>query len=239
MSCSDHALQDEKPTLSISTLPPTEDGLPDEINRLASTFPHGPSQLQIIDLQDLIQSYLPPWPRARELRELYLEQAPWFFGAVTQRQLYDEVFPLFYEEAAEEARARIANGFVGSAEAFNLPIPGTTHASSHELALMLVVFCFGALTDATLPAAPNNVEAQRYYQLTRAALSLEPVMDRPPSIATVQVLSLMAIYQVRLVRGGQPANRIPSDNCRAWSPTSTASRRLGRSWDSVRSSRRV
>ncbi|KAI0708422.1 hypothetical protein C8Q76DRAFT_627233 [Earliella scabrosa] len=187
--------EDEKPTLSISTLPPTEDGLPDEINRLASTFPHGPSQLQIIDLQDLIQSYLPPWPRARELRELYLEQAPWFFGAVTQRQLYDEVFPLFYEEAAEEARARIANGFVGSAEAFNLRIPGTTHASSHELALMLVVFCFGALTDATLPAAPNNVEAQRYYQLTRAALSLEPVMDRPPSIATVQVLSLMAIYQ--------------------------------------------
>lgn len=61
---------------------------------------------------------------------------------------------------------------------------------------MLVVFCFGALTDARLPAAPHNREAERYYQLARAALSLEPVLDRPPSVATVQVLSLMAIYQV-------------------------------------------
>lgn len=105
------------------------------------------------------------------------------------------MFPAFYEEAAEEVRARAALG--ASSEAFNLPIPGkSTLASSHELALMLVVFCYGALTDPNLPAAPHNAEAERYYQLTRAALSLEPVMDRPPSIATVQVLSLMGIYQV-------------------------------------------
>lgn len=195
----DSPLQDEKPSLAISTLSqpsPGQSNLPEEIQRLASSFPHGPPEVPIFDLQDIIQGYLPPWPRARQLRDLYLEQAPWFFGAVTQRQLYDEVFPLFYEEAAEEARARLTGGFVGSAEGFNLPIPSVTHASSHELALMLVVFCFGALTDATLPPAPHNLEAEKYYQLTKAALSLEPVMDRAPSIATVQVLSLMAIYQV-------------------------------------------
>ncbi|KAI0767708.1 hypothetical protein C8Q74DRAFT_1318239 [Fomes fomentarius] len=190
--------EDEKPSLAISTLSHSSSGqsnLPEEIQRLASSFPHGPPEVPIFDPQDIIQGYLPPWPRARQLRDLYLEQAPWFFGAVTQRQLYDEVFPLFYEEAAEEARARRTGGFVGSAEGFNLPIPSVTHASSHELALMLVVFCFGALTDATLPPAPHNLEAEKYYQLTKAALSLEPVMDRAPSIATVQVLSLMAIYQ--------------------------------------------
>ena len=166
--------------------------------------------MPILDLQDLIAGYLPPWPRAVQLRELYLEQAPWFFGAVTRAQLYDEVFPLFYEEALDERRRAHAqsasNGLGASAEAFDLPQKGTAggtgaaHASSHELALMFVVFCFGALTDATLRPAPHNEEAERYYQLTRAALSLEPVMDRPPSVATVQVMSLMGIYMVRAFR---------------------------------------
>ena len=94
--------QDDKPSLTISTLSRQAStvhlGLPDEVNRLASTFPHGPPEFPVIDLQEIIQGYLPAWPRARELRELYLEQAPWFFGAVTQRQLVDEVFPLFYED---------------------------------------------------------------------------------------------------------------------------------------------
>jgi hypothetical protein len=46
-----------------------------------------------------------------------------------------------------------------------------------------------------LPAAPDNPDAEQYFELTRAALSLEPVLERPPSVATVQTLSLMAIYQ--------------------------------------------
>lgn len=206
-------VQDEKPQLSLSTLSHTAHAHPDlplELNRLAATFPSGPTNLPIYDLQDLMQGYLPDWQRATELRDLYLEQAPWFFGAVTQRQLDDEVLPLFYEEAADALRARVqmgssaagaGKGALGtSAEAFNLP-GASTQSSSHDMALMLVVFCFGALTDPTLPPAPNNEEAARYYQLTRAALSLEPVLDRPPSVTTVQALSLMGIYQVRSSAG--------------------------------------
>ena len=60
-----------------------------------------------------------------------------------------------------------------------------------------MVFCFGALTDPILPPAPYNVEAEQYFQLTRAAMNVEPVIDRPPSVVTVQTLSLMGIYQVR------------------------------------------
>ncbi|TBU26314.1 fungal-specific transcription factor domain-containing protein [Dichomitus squalens] len=196
---SESLLIDDKPQLSISTLSrpsPGNPDLPPEMNRLASTFPHGPPEVPIYDLQDLISGYLPPWHRAVQLRELYLDQAPWFFGAVTQRQLYEEVFPLFYEEAQEELHNLRGGRLGASPDAFNLPQTGaaTPHASSHELALMFVVFCFGALTDATLPPAPHNREAERYYQLTKAALSLEPVLDRPPSVATVQVLSLMGIY---------------------------------------------
>ncbi|KAI0356832.1 hypothetical protein OH77DRAFT_1588729 [Trametes cingulata] len=198
---SESLLLDEKPHLALSTLSRSSSAHPDlphELNRLAATFPSGPSDLPIYDLQELMQGYLPPWQRAAQLRDLYLEQAPWFFGAVTQRQLDEEVLPLFYEEAAEEMRARVQMGASvspsGAAEAFNLPVQGV-HPSSHDLALMFVVFCFGALTDASLPPAPHNAEAARYYQLARAALSLEPVLDRPPSVTTVQTLSLMGIYQ--------------------------------------------
>ncbi|KAI0372583.1 hypothetical protein BV20DRAFT_1015373 [Pilatotrama ljubarskyi] len=204
---SESLLQDEKPQLALSTLSRTSSAHPDlppELNRLAATFPSGPADLPVYTLQDLMQGYLPPWQRAAQLRDLYLEQAPWFFGAVTQRQLDEEVLPLFYEEAANEVRARIqmgasvspgTGGALGSsAQAFDLPAPGV-QPSSHDLALMFVVFCFGALTDASLPPAPHNDEATRYYQLTRAALSLEPVLDRPPSVTTVQTLSLMGIYQ--------------------------------------------
>ena len=206
-------LQDDKPQLSISTLAGSSTNHPDlppEINQLAATFPHGPPEVPIYDLQDLVSGYLPQYERAVQLRDLYLEQAPWFFGAVTQRQLFEEIFPLFYEQA----RTDLARGqFGASAEAFNLQQAagaGLPHASSHELALMFVVFCFGALTDPELPPAPHNEEAARYYQLTRAALSLEPVMDRPPSVATVQVLSLMGIYMVRVFAAAVCGRRVDS-----------------------------
>jgi Fungal specific transcription factor domain len=61
--------------------------------------------------------------------------------------------------------------------------------------LLFVIFCFGSLTDMALPSAPDNPEAEQYYQLTKAALTLEPVLERPPSVATVQALALMAIYE--------------------------------------------
>ena len=182
--------------------------LPDNLTALSRSFPLTSTApaLALIDLQELMEEYLPPWPRAQQLCALYLEQAPWFFGAVTERQLNEEVLPLFYEEAADEVRARIHMGATAgssgpgklgnSAEAFHLPT-ANTQPTAHDLALIFVVFCFGALTDPTLPPAPHNVEATRYYQLTRASLSLEPVLDRSPSMTTVQTLSLMGIYQVR------------------------------------------
>lgn len=73
--------------------------------------------------------------------------------------------------------------------------PQATKGTAHELALLFVIFCFGALTDMELPPAPDNPEADHYYQLTKAALALEPVLERPPSVSTVQTLSLMGIYE--------------------------------------------
>ncbi|KAH7912868.1 fungal-specific transcription factor domain-containing protein [Hygrophoropsis aurantiaca] len=159
------------------------------VKHLSKSFPLAPVFNDDVDLNYLVEHHLPPWHRARQLVELYLSQAPWFFGAVTQRQLVEEVLPSWYMEATD------------------LVPPGTVAPNSsdsgdessgkgpHELALLFVVFCFGALTDHALPAAPDNEEADMYFKLTRAALNLEPVLDRPPSVATVQTLALLAIYQ--------------------------------------------
>ncbi|KAI0032055.1 fungal-specific transcription factor domain-containing protein, partial [Vararia minispora EC-137] len=151
--------------------------LPRAVTELAGSFPDSRTQhLGVCSLE----SYLPPWDRASALCALYLYQAPWFFGAVRERQLNEELLPLFYGEA--DARA------LGSAG----PLPSAT---PHDLALLFVILCYGSLVDDSLPAAPDNPEAERYYLLTRAALALDPVTDQPPSVSTVQALSLMGIYQ--------------------------------------------
>jgi hypothetical protein len=177
-----------------------------EIDALADAFPAAPLSLEnTSNLQMLITEHLPEWPRARVLCDLYLEQAPWFFGAIAHRQLLEEILPLFYGEAmdlqrtdgsspsSQGSQGSPAPTLVVSSSAFSRP--SDSGATAHELALLFVVFCFGALTDPELPTAPNNVEAETYYRLTRAALNLEPVLDRPPSVATVQTLSMMGIYQ--------------------------------------------
>ncbi|KAG1769830.1 hypothetical protein EDD22DRAFT_868114 [Suillus occidentalis] len=162
--------------------------LPSNVNLLSKSFPLAPVFNDEVDLNYLIQNYLPPWHRARHLSELYLQQAPWFFGAVTKRQLMEENLPLWYAEASDLI-------YLGSVAP---PMTSGNDALSkgpHDLALMFVIFCFGALTDHRLPPAPDNEEADMYFKLTRAALNLEPVLDRPPSVATIQTLALLAIYQ--------------------------------------------
>lgn len=53
--------------------------------------------------------------------------------------------------------------------------------------------------DPGLPAAPHNTEASQYFDITKAALNLVPILDENPSVSTVQALSLMGIYQVLIV----------------------------------------
>ncbi|KAJ6588531.1 fungal-specific transcription factor domain-containing protein [Mycena capillaripes] len=164
------------------------------IASFASSFPFS-SGAPGIDLDSLIGK-LPPYAEARRLCELYLDQAPWFFGAVTRDQVTDEILPLWFPDEAPRQALRDAS-----------PPPA---GSAHDLALLYVIFCFGALGDTALPfPASQNARASEdlqanssgprdsefYYRLTKAALTLEPVLEGPPSVATVQALALMAIYE--------------------------------------------
>lgn len=195
----------------------------------------------MMDFEELIDKFLPPWPRAAQLRDLYLEQAPWFFGAVTGRQLCDELLPMFYSEAEQtnlQAKAPATPSTPSSSVTFQLPRKSdvrniSDNASPHDLALLFVVFCFGALTDPVLPAAPHNTEAAHYFDITKAALNLVPVLDGNPSVSTVQTLSLMGIYQVLLLPLFE-ARRLYLDELfllyRGWSLTKTVSKLLGPTW---------
>ncbi|KAF8495572.1 fungal-specific transcription factor domain-containing protein [Russula emetica] len=156
-----------------SILGDTPYALPLPVLEVSASFPDASIRLPLYALE----AYLPSWSRASQLCDLYLEQAPWFFGAVKARQLHEELLPLYYVEARPQGT------------------PPPTVPTPHDLALLFVIFCFGAVTDDTLPPAPGNVEADRFYTLTRAAIALTPPTDRPPSVCTVQAFSLMAIYQ--------------------------------------------
>lgn len=179
-----------------------------EVANLASTFPLASSIYRPgIDVDHIVNSYLPTWQEATRLSQLYLEQAPWFFGAVTRRQLEEELLPTWYKEAPRPTNPATPGGLPASAASPAASVSSNGHSdhhapsspiskgNAHDLALLFVIFCFGSLTDMAMPPAPENPEAEHYYQITKACLTIEPVLERPPSVSTVQTLSLMAIYE--------------------------------------------
>ncbi|KAJ7077801.1 fungal-specific transcription factor domain-containing protein [Mycena crocata] len=165
------------------------------IASFTSSFPFSSGGMAGIDL-DYLTGRLPSYTESLRLCDLYLAQAPWFFGAVTRDQLTDEILPLWFPEEAPRQTSR----------GMSPPPIGT----AHDLALVYVIFCFGALGDTSLPFPTSHNTAavddfqpssdglhdcEYYYRLTKASLTLEPVLEGPPSVATVQTLALMGIYE--------------------------------------------
>ncbi|KAJ6463916.1 hypothetical protein C8R45DRAFT_503300 [Mycena sanguinolenta] len=140
--------------------------LPPEINQFCNAFPFTPPGIPKNSVQETIETFLPPIERAVVLCETFLEHLSWMFHIVSRRQLIDELIPAIYKQV------RVAYG-------------------PHELAVLLITLGIGALVDLNLQ--PYNLEAQHYYRLTRAALSLQSVMTEP-SIVTIKTLHLMSIY---------------------------------------------
>jgi len=62
---------------------------------------------------------------------------------------------------------------------------------SHKMAILFMVFAMGSLLD--LDKAPQSIEAARYYQLGRAALSLDSILEHQ-TIPAIQALILMCHF---------------------------------------------
>ncbi|EGN96940.1 hypothetical protein SERLA73DRAFT_75787 [Serpula lacrymans var. lacrymans S7.3] len=144
--------------------------LPQKVVMFSHAFPFTPMG-PVAEVRELIEGQLPSWERARYLSESYLDGAAWLFRGVNRDQLMDEILPVYYSSSSVK--------------------PVEEHNSAHELALLFVVFAVGALVDLT--QEPGNVEAEHYHQIARAAICLQPVLEKP-SLTTIQALHLLSVY---------------------------------------------
>lgn len=144
--------------------------LPQEIRMISQGFPLTPVG-STAAVRGMIERQLPNWDRASYLTQTYCDQAGWLFHNVSKEQIMEELLPIYYSNGPPKA----TDG----------------NKSSHELALLFLVFAIGALVD--LEQDPGNAEAERYHQIARAAICLQPVMEKP-SLVTIQALHMLSIY---------------------------------------------
>ncbi len=123
----------------------------------------------------LIESHLPTWERACHLAEAYIEHAAWLFRGVTKQQLQLEMLPIMYKRPRPD----------------DTSLPQEDYSSPHDFALLYLIFAVGALVD--LKQEAYNSEGEHYHQIARAALVLQPVLEKP-SLVTIQALHLLSIY---------------------------------------------
>ena len=139
-----------------------------ELPYFSQAFPFTPMG-QSSDVQEFIESQLPPKKEALALCETYFEQVSWIFRGVTRLQVMDDMLPVLYKE--QEAT------------------PGEDYSGPHDLALLFVLMAIGSL----VRKKPSNSLGEHYHQISRAAISLQPVLEKP-SIVTIQTLHLLSIY---------------------------------------------
>ncbi|EJD07477.1 uncharacterized protein FOMMEDRAFT_75316 [Fomitiporia mediterranea MF3/22] len=155
--------------------------LPVDIPWLSHAFPFSPSlnQAAADDLRSTLLAALPDAPTARELADLYFANASWMYHPVTKEQFDKHIFARVYPYATAES-----------------PVDAETDRDSgsfesHRLALLYIVLAVGILVDLKRPS--HDTAGVRYFQLSKAALSLDAVLE-DPSIPAIQALVIMCHY---------------------------------------------
>ncbi|KAF8888044.1 fungal-specific transcription factor domain-containing protein [Infundibulicybe gibba] len=163
--------------------------LPPELENLANLFPFTKKGRPNTNSLDLLESFLPSHERAWSLGESYLKHGGYFFRPIKRDELMNSFLPDIYRRASVRSQTRVtADASPGADDESE----GSVDSSSpHALATLYFLFALGALLDLNLP--PYNAEAEHYYDLGRAALSLRVVFDSP-QVDTVQAMGLMATY---------------------------------------------
>ncbi|KAJ7342914.1 fungal-specific transcription factor domain-containing protein [Mycena albidolilacea] len=149
----------------------------------------------------LVTLYLPARAHARILVRSYFSHIAWLFRGVTRGQVGDMMRGVYTAYGLQHNS--ISPDGVAGYELDEEPGDGEdeNHTGPHGLALLFTVFAAGALVQP--PTSPDGedeayrrhvaTEAEHLHQIARAALALQPVLEKP-SVATIQVLHLMSIY---------------------------------------------
>ncbi|KAF5388699.1 hypothetical protein D9757_004824 [Collybiopsis confluens] len=151
---------------------PIERPIPTDLPWLAYSFPFAP-RADHSTRQRLVE-HLPKPAVARRHYQNYFRYATWQYDAISEIDFRQTIFQPIYEPHADD-------------HSFEDPL------SSHKLAILFLIFALGALLD--FDGQAHSPEAKWYYQLGRAALSLESVLDSP-AMSTIQALILLSYYML-------------------------------------------
>ncbi|KAF7347219.1 Zn(2)-C6 fungal-type domain-containing protein [Mycena venus] len=148
---------------------PSPTVLPPRLSRriIESSFPD--SDVFDDELGREVFELLPPLSEAIRLCDMYLEHSPYLPIALMRTELIDEILETVYRAGTFESLR-----------------------NHHALSLLFVVFAIATILDPS--KHPYSIEAQEFYYLSRAALSLaSPV--RETTRAAIQALIHMAQYR--------------------------------------------
>ena len=154
--------------------------LEDDLENMSITFPLTIVQDGTDEILRRLEAELPPRPRAWALCEAYLAHFSWWFRPVKRDELINEILSPIYKTVGDPNNQ---GGYH--------PKSGCGGRCPHLLAVLYFILAVGALVDLTLQ--PCSAEAEKYYRLGRASLSLRSILDSP-EFETVQAVSLMASY---------------------------------------------
>jgi len=143
---------------------------------------------QTADVQALIESHLPPYEHTLQLCETYFAQVSWLFRGVTRAQLIEEMIPAIYRRPGPVSPPHPSPQDSLNQDHGDVP-EQEDYSGPHDLALLFMVLAIGSLVGPD----PSNAWGEHFHQVGRAAVSLQPVLEKP-SIVTIQTLHLMSIY---------------------------------------------
>lgn len=152
--------------------------LPSEVLTQAASMPvsQDPQDMNVALRSERLHSlfwFLPPMDRAIELRNTYFAHAAWMYNPISAEMFNNEVFEHFYGQSTSPTS------------------PSDEPLLCHRLSLMFIVLAIGCLMDVT--QEPFSLDAEKYYQLSRAALFQHVLMEEP-TLHAVQALFLMSFY---------------------------------------------
>ncbi|KAJ7918722.1 hypothetical protein B0H13DRAFT_2231112 [Mycena leptocephala] len=150
--------------------PDAEPAMPTDVPWIAYAFPFTANISKTgRDVRVNLINLLPRTSVAQRFCDIYYRHAAWMYTPISEPDFYENIFRPIYDPS------------------------GASYASvsSHNLSVLYMVLALGTLVDLNMPA--HSPEATEYYQLGRAALAIDSVLEEP-SIAGIQALVLMCHY---------------------------------------------
>ncbi|KAF9450696.1 hypothetical protein P691DRAFT_664764 [Macrolepiota fuliginosa MF-IS2] len=159
-----------------------------DLENLSNLFPFTRVNMPNTTSLSILESHFPHKERATSLFESYCNHASYFYRPIKREELFTIILPSMYDATNHPSPYNEASP---PPDCDTQGQPLVDHKRPHDLATVFFVLALGALFDLNLP--PYNTEAEHFYDLGRAALSLQAAYESP-SINTVQAMGLMATY---------------------------------------------